>query len=226
MSTHEPIVVAWSGGKDCLMALARLRADPHWRPCALLTTITRDFDRVAMHGIRKSVLHAQAEALGMPLIECPIGWPSSNTEYEAAMAAALHDARMQFPGLRHCAFGDLFLEDMRAYREAQLARAGWTGVFPLWGCDTRSLSREFVTQGHRAVLTCVDTNQLEAHFSGREYDDALLDELPASADPCGEHGEFHTLSYAGPMFASPLRVQRGETVLRDKRFQYTDFIAV
>lgn len=216
--------MAWSGGKDCLMALARLLADPCWQPCALLTTITREFDRVAMHGIRKSVLQAQASALGMPLIECMLAWPSSNAEYETAMAAALHEARTQFPGVRHCAFGDLFLEDVRAYREAQLGCAGWTCVFPLWGSDTRLLSRQFVTSGHRTVLTCVDTNQLDARFSGREYDIALLDELPASVDPCGEHGEFHTLSYAGPLFAEPLHLQRGESILRDGRFQYTDFM--
>lgn len=221
---REPLIVAWSGGKDCLMALARLRADPRWQPCALLTTITRDFDRVAMHGIRGDVLHAQADSLRLPLITCTLDWPSSNEAYEAAMAQALDQARMQFPGLRHCAFGDLFLEDVRAYRETQLARAGWTGVFPLWGSDTRRLSREFVAHGHRAVLTCVDTSQLDARFSGRDYDDTLLDELPADVDPCGEHGEFHTLSYAGPLFAAPLRLQRGESVLRDARFQYTDFM--
>lgn len=206
------------------MALERLRADPHWQPCGLLTTITRDFDRVSMHGIRKEVLHAQAAALGMPLLECTIGWPSSNAEYEAAMAVSLGEARTQFPGVRHCAFGDLFLADVRAYREAQLARAGWSGVFPLWGSDTRLLSREFVARGHRAVLTCVDTSQLDAGFSGREYDAALLDGMPAGADPCGERGEFHTLSYAGPLFAEPLRLRRGESVLRDERFQYTDFM--
>lgn len=205
---RKPVVVAWSGGKDCLMALARLRADPHWQPCALLTTITRDFDRVAMHGIRREVLHAQADALGLPLLECALDWPSSNAAYEAAMAEALRDARERWPGMCHCAFGDLFLEDVRAYREQQLARAGWTGVFPLWGSDTHVLAREFIACGHRAVLTCVDTEQLDGRFSGRDYDAALLDELPAHVDPCGEHGEFHTLSCAGPLFTESLRLQR------------------
>lgn len=219
----EPVLLAWSGGKDCLLALARLRTDPRWSPVGLLTTLTRAFDRVSMHGTRHDVLRAQAAALGLPLIECALDWPSSNADYEAAMAAALQRAQARWPGLRHCAFGDLFLANVRAYREAQLARAGWSGVFPLWGSDTHELARTFIAEGHRAVLACVDTTQLDAGFSGREFDATLLDALPASVDPCGERGEFHTLSYAGPLFASPLRLQRGESVLRDARFQYTDF---
>jgi uncharacterized protein (TIGR00290 family) len=218
-----PILLSWSGGKDCLMALAALRVDPAWRVVALLTTITGGFERVSMHGIRRDVLHAQVAAIGLPLIECRIDWPSSNAAYEAAHANALRQAGQRWPGLRHCAFGDLFLEDVRAYRERQLASAGWRGVFPLWGADTRELSRRFYAQGHRAVLTCVDTEQLHGSFSGREYDPSLLDELPATIDPCGERGEFHTLTYAGPLFAEPLRLERGESTLRDNRFQYTDF---
>ena len=218
-----PVLLSWSGGKDCLMALARLRADPAWQPVALLTTLTRRFDRVSMHGIRHDVLRAQAEALGLPLIECVLDWPSSNDAYETAMAAALQEAQTRFPGVRHCAFGDLFLADVRAYREAQLARAHWEGVFPLWGIDTREQAQCFICEGHRAVLTCVDTSQLAASFSGRDFDAALLADLPARVDPCGERGEFHTLSYAGPCFARPLRLERGESLLRDGRFQYTDF---
>ena len=205
------------------MALAALRVDPAWRVVALLTTITGGFERVSMHGIRRDVLHAQVAAIGLPLIECRIDWPSSNAAYEAAHANALRQAGERWPGLRHCAFGDLFLEDVRAYRERQLASAGWRGVFPLWGADTRELSRRFYAQGHRAVLTCVDTEQLHGSFSGREYDPSLLDELPATIDPCGERGEFHTLTYAGPLFAEPLRLERGESTLCDNRFQYTDF---
>ena len=205
------------------MALAALRGDPAWRVVALLTTIASEFQRVSMHGIRRDVLHAQAAAVGLPLIECTIDWPSSNAAYEAAHENALRQARERWPGLQHCAFGDLFLEDVRAYRERQLASAGWCGVFPLWGADTRELARHFHAQGHRAVLTCVDTQQLDASFSGREYDPSLLSKLPAGVDPCGERGEFHTLSYAGPLFAEPLRLQRGASTLRDDRFQYTDF---
>ena len=224
MTDAVQILLAWSGGKDCLMALQRLRADSRWRVVGLLTTVTRQFGRVAMHGIRRDVVHAQAAALGLPLVECGIEWPSSNEAYEAAHADALERARGRWPGLRHCAFGDLFLDDVRAYRERQLMREGWSGVFPLWGEDTRELSRWFVAQGHRAVLTCVDTKQLDGAFSGREYDATLLDELPGSVDPCGERGEFHTLSHGGPMFARDLPLVRGGSVLRDGRFQYTDFL--
>ncbi|MDE2054176.1 MAG: ATP-binding protein [Xanthomonadaceae bacterium] len=218
-----PTLLSWSGGKDCLMALAALRDDTAWRVVALLTTITAAFERVSMHGIRRDVLQAQVAAIGLPLIECRIDWPSGNAAYEAAHENALRQARERWPGLRHCAFGDLFLADVRAYRERQLAGAGWSGVFPLWGEDTHRLSRRFHAQGHRAVLTCVDTQQLDGSFSGREYDPSLLRELPAGVDPCGERGEFHTLSYAGPLFAEPLRLDRGASSLRDNRFQYTDF---
>lgn len=221
---QTPILIAWSGGKDCLLALQRLRADPAWKVAGLLTTVTRNFDRVAMHGIRRDVLHAQARALELPLVESELDWPSSNEAYETAFADALHRARGMTPGLQHIAFGDLFLEDVRQWREALLARHGWRGTYPLWGTDTPGLSREFVTGGHRAVLTCVDTTQLDGTFSGRDYDAALLDDLPESVDPCGERGEFHTLSYGGPLFAHELELQRGESVLREGRFQYTDFL--
>lgn len=218
-----PTLLSWSGGKDCLMALAALRDDPAWHVVALLTTITGTCGRVSMHGIRRDVLQAQVASLGLPLLECTIGWPSSNAEYEAAHADALRSAAERWPGLHHCAFGDLYLADVRAYRQRQLAAGGWRGVFPLWGSDTRQLSRRFHARGHRAVLTCVDTQRLDGSFSGREYDPSLLDELPAGIDPCGERGEFHTLSYAGPLFAESLRLERGASRLRDGRFQYTEF---
>ncbi|HEX7326107.1 MAG TPA: ATP-binding protein [Rhodanobacteraceae bacterium] len=223
MNVPQPVLLAWSGGKDCLAALARLRSDPAWTPAGLLTTLTRDFDRVSMHGIRHDVLRAQAESLGLPLIECVLDWPSSNADYEAAMADALQRAQTRWPGIDHCAFGDLFLADVRAYRETQLARAGWHAVFPLWGTDTRGQARAFIAAGYRAVITCVDTTQLDASFSGRDFDAALLADLPPTVDPCGERGEFHTLSYAGPPFTRPIDLRRGESVLRDGRFQYTDF---
>jgi len=219
-------LLSWSGGKDCLMALAALRNNPAWQVVALLTTITGKFERVSMHGIRRNVLQAQVAAIGLPLIECRIDWPSSNADYEAAHENALRQARERWRGLSHCAFGDLFLADVRAYRERQLAKSGWSGVFPLWGTDTRELSRRFYAQGHRAVLTCVDRQQLDGSFSGREYDPSLLRELPSGVDPCGERGEFHTLSYAGPLFAEPLRLERGASSLRDNRFQYTDFTLI
>lgn len=219
-----PILLAWSGGKDCLMALQRLVADPQWRVVGLLTTVNRNYQRVAMHGVRQDVLEAQVDALELPLIEVLLDWPGSNEAYEAAHSQALVEARMRWPGIRHCAFGDLFLEDVRDYRVRQLGRENWRAVFPLWGEDTVSLSRRFVSEGHRAMLCCVDTQQLDASYCGRAYDAALLDSLPAGVDPCGERGEFHTLSYAGPQFRRPLKLRRGESVLRDDRFQFTDFL--
>lgn len=222
--TATPILLAWSGGKDCLMALQRLRADPQWQVVALLTTVNRTYGRIAMHGVRRDILHAQAAALGLPLLEVEMDWPGSNDAYEAAHERALGDARRRWPGIRHCAFGDLFLEEVRDYRVRQLGRAQWRAVFPLWGEDTGALARRFVAEGHRAVLCCVDTQQLDGSYCGRRFDGALLDALPAGVDPCGERGEFHTLSFGGPLFARELSLRRGESVLRDGRFQFTDFL--
>jgi uncharacterized protein (TIGR00290 family) len=219
-----PILLAWSGGKDCLMALQRLRADPQWQVAALLTTVNRTYQRIAMHGVRRDILLAQADALGLPLLEVDMDWPGSNEAYEAAHERALAEARMRWPGIRHCAFGDLFLEDVRDYRVRQLGRAAWRAVFPIWGEDTAALARRFVGEGHRAMLCCVDTQQLDAGYCGRAFDGALLDALPAGIDPCGERGEFHTLSFGGPQFARELPLRRGESVLRDGRFQFTDFL--
>lgn len=221
---RTPILLAWSGGKDCLLTLQHLHADPRWRVVALLTTINRSYHRVAMHGIQRDVLLAQAEALGLPLIEVPMDWPGSNEAYEQAQATALVEARMRWPGIRHCAFGDLFLQDVRDYRVRQLGLENWRAVFPLWGEDTARLARRFVSEGHRALLCCVDTQQLDPTFCGRAFDGVLLDSLPAGVDPCGEHGEFHTLSYGGPLFHTTLPLRRGESVLRDERFQFTDFL--
>lgn len=219
-----PVLLAWSGGKDCLLALQRLLADPRWHVVGLLTTINREYQRVAMHGVRQAVLAAQTVALGLPLVEVSLDWPGSKEAYEQAHADALAQARMRWPGIRHCAFGDLFLQDVRDYRVRQLGRENWRAIFPLWGEDTAALARRFVSEGHRARLCCVDTQQLAADFCGREFDAALLDALPAGVDPCGERGEFHTLSYAGPLFHQPLDLRRGESVLRDDRFQFTDFL--
>jgi uncharacterized protein (TIGR00290 family) len=219
-----PILLAWSGGKDCLLALQKLQADPQWQVVGLLTTINRQHQRIAMHGVRQEVLQAQVTALGLPLLEVMLDWPGSNESYEAAHSQALAEAQRRWPGICHCGFGDLFLEDVRDYRVSQLARDHWHAVFPLWGEDTAALSRRFVSEGHRARLCCVDTSQLKAEYCGRSFDAALLDDLPAGVDPCGERGEFHTLSYAGPLFRQPLKLRLGESVLRDERFQFTDFL--
>jgi uncharacterized protein (TIGR00290 family) len=221
---RTPVLMSWSGGKDCLMALARLFDDPRWQVTGLITTFTRKYDRVSMQGIRRDVVHAQAHAIGLPLIEAKIPFAADNASYEEAFAEALHTAQERWPGLRHCAFGDIFLADIRDYRVRQLGRHDWQAVFPLWGEATSALARGFHAAGHRAHVVCVDTTQLDASYCGRPYDAAFLDALPAGADPCGEHGEFHTLSHASPLFARTLDLCRGETVLRDERFQYTDFM--
>jgi uncharacterized protein (TIGR00290 family) len=216
------IVLAWSGGKDSTLALAALRADPRYRLVALLTTVTREYDRISMHGVRRAVLEAQTTALGLALIEASIPAGASNTDYEAAIALALRTAQERWPGLRHIAFGDLFLADVRAYREVLLASLGWTGVFPLWGEDTTALAQQFIRSGYRAILTCVDTTQLDPGFAGRQFDASFLADLPETVDPCGERGEFHTCVYAGPLFARPLPLITGERVRRDDRFEYCD----
>lgn len=218
-----PVLVAWSGGKDCLMALERLRADPRWRVVGLLTTLDRDSDRVAMHETRGCVLRAQAVALGLPLIESVIEWPASNAAYTVALASALRVAQARDRGLRHIAFGDLFLADIRAWRESLLASLDWQGIFPIWDEPTKELARNFIDSGHRALLTCVDATQVDPRFAGRAYDHDLLAELPATADACGENGEFHTLVVDAPSFSAPLRTRRVGTAVRDNRFHSVDF---
>jgi uncharacterized protein (TIGR00290 family) len=217
-----PVAVAWSGGKDSSLALAALRADPTVQVVALLTTVTQDYDRISMHGVRRSILAAQVAALGLPLVEAAIPASASNQIYEAAMASALIRLQQQHPGVEHLVFGDLFLEDVRAYRERVLPPLGWTPLFPLWARDTRALAHEFIADGYRAILTCVDTEQLGPEFAGREFDGALLADLPGTVDPCGERGEFHTCVYAGPIFSRPLSLQRGDRLRRDGRFEYCD----
>jgi uncharacterized protein (TIGR00290 family) len=219
---QQPIALAWSGGKDSAMTLAALRADPNLHVVALVTTMTRDYDRVSIHGVRRNVLEAQVAAIGIPLVEVSIPAAASNDVYEDAFASALADLRAKNPELRLLAFGDLFLADVRTYRERLLGRLDWQPVFPLWNRDTTALAHHFIATGYRAILTCVDTTQLSADFAGREFDASLLADLPPSTDPCGENGEFHTCVYAGPIFRAPLKLHRGERVLRDGRFQYCD----
>lgn len=221
---RTPILLSWSGGKDAAWTLHALRKRDDVEVVGLLTTFTEGYDRVAMQGIRRTVLLAQAEAAGLPVIEAWMPQGTDNTGYEATFAAALERARERWPGLEDIAFGDLFLEDIKAYRDALCARLGWTPHYPLFGSDTAVLARSMLDGGLHAWLCCVDTTQLDARFAGRAFDADLLTELPDNVDPCGERGEFHTLAVAGPMFAAPLSVQRGETVLRDGRFAYTDFI--
>ena len=216
-------LLAWSGGKDSAWTLHALRQRGDVEVVGLLTTVTREYARASMQGVRRSVLHAQAQAAGLPLLEAEIPAECSNADYEAAMTGALVDAGARWPDLRTVAFGDLFLEDIRAYRVERLTRIGWNVLTPLFGNDTAALAREMQAGGLRAGLCCVDTTRLDADFAGRDFDAALLRDLPAGVDPCGENGEFHTCVHAGPMFAAPLRLVRGDTVLRDGRFAYTDY---
>jgi diphthamide synthase (EF-2-diphthine--ammonia ligase) len=204
--------------------LERLTADPGIQVVGLLTTVSTPFDRVSMHGVRRSILRRQAEALELPLLEIPLGASPSNASYEEAFAAGLAQFRKACPHLVTVAFGDLFLEEVRRYREELLDRLGWKGLYPLWGEPTRALAQYFIARGYRAVLTCVDTTQLEARFAGREFDSQLLAELPTTVDPCGERGEFHTCVYEGPLLRDPITLCTGERVLRDGRFQYCDLL--
>ncbi|HEY5804748.1 MAG TPA: ATP-binding protein [Lysobacter sp.] len=217
-------LLSWSGGKDAAWTLHTLRQRGDVDVVALLTTVTSGYDRVAMHGIRRDILHAQAESTGLPLIEAVIPPKCDNAGYEAAFALALAQARERWPELDCIAFGDLYLADVRAWREASCARLGWRIDTPLFGTDTAALAREMIASGLQTRLCCVDTQQLAAGFSGRAFDDELLAELPASCDPCGENGEFHTLVHGGPMFRRPIELQAGEKVLRDERFAYADFL--
>jgi uncharacterized protein (TIGR00290 family) len=216
------ILLSWSSGKDSAWALHVLRARGI-EPVGLLTTLNQEFNRVAMHGVRQTLLQAQARAAGLPLWEIPLPWPCSNEQYEALMADAIKRAKSE--DIEAVAFGDLFLEDIRAYREQKMAAAGMKCVFPLWGRDTRELAREMIEGGLRARLVCVDTKQLNASFAGREFEAALLRELPPNIDPCGERGEFHTFTYAGPMFKAPIAITGGETVIREG-FAFGDVMPV
>jgi uncharacterized protein (TIGR00290 family) len=223
-SARRALLLSWSGGKDAAWTLHALRQRDDVEVVGLLTTVTSGYDRIAMHGIRRDLLHAQADATGLPLVEASIEPRCDNDRYEAAVADALARAKARWPHLDAIAFGDLFLADVRAWREASCARLGWRIETPLFGADTTALAHEMIAGGLQARLCCVDTQQLDAQFSGRAFDDRLLADLPSGCDPCGENGEFHTLVTGGPMFSRALEVRTGEQVLRDARFFYTDFI--
>jgi uncharacterized protein (TIGR00290 family) len=215
--------LSWSSGKDSAWALHVLRNDPKHELTGLFTTVNSAADRVAMHAVRRQLLVRQAEATGLPLHVVEIPYPCSNEQYAAAMTALLDQAKAA--GVGAMAFGDLFLEDIRSYRETMLAGTGVEPVFPLWGRDTSELSQEMVSAGLRAHLTCVDPKALPESFAGRSYDSELLADLPDGVDPCGENGEFHTFVHAGPMLSAPLAVKLGEVVHRDG-FVFADILPV
>jgi uncharacterized protein (TIGR00290 family) len=213
--------ISWSSGKDSAWALHVVRQRGELDVVALLTTVNRTHQRVAMHAVRESLLETQAGAAGLPLVVVPIPSPCPNDEYESAMAEAMR--RAQEEGVTHMIFGDLFLQDVRQYREAKLAKCGMVPVFPLWGVPTHELAGEMIGGGLRSYITCVNPEKLDKRFAGREWGAEVLAELPASVDPCGENGEFHTFACAGPMFRAPIAVERGEVVERDG-FVFADLL--
>jgi len=214
------VLLSWSSGKDSAWTLHALRQQPDIELVGLLTTLNTEFQRVAMHGTRLSVLEAQARAAGLPLWVVPLPWPCSNEIYEQRMAEVCDRAIQEH--VDAMAFGDLFLADVRAYRERQLKPTGLEPLFPLWEIPTATLAREMIAGGLRAKVVCVDTKQLPESFAGREFDASFLDDLPAGTDPCAERGEFHTCVYDGPMFTAPVELEAGEIVNRDG-FVFADF---
>jgi uncharacterized protein (TIGR00290 family) len=209
----QRLIISWSSGKDSAWMLHVLRQSGAWDIGALLTTVNEQAERVAMHAVRRALLHAQGRAAGLPVREVPLPWPCTNDEYERRMAAATRQAVAD--GFTHMAFGDLFLEDVRVYREQKLQGSGLTPVFPLWQRPTDTLARQMISGGLRARLTTVDPRVLDRRFAGREFDAALLEEIGPDVDPCGERGEFHSFAYAGPMFAAPIAIASGDIVERD-----------
>ena len=208
------VIISWSGGKDSAWTLHTLRQQPEeYRVVGLLTTVNLRFNRIAMHGVRRELLEAQADATGLPLWVIPLPSPCTNEHYERRMSNALHFIRSL--GVDAIAFGDLYLEDIRQYREKQFGNCGVELLFPIWGLPTDELSRTLVRSGVKARLSCVDPRAVPIEYAGRDYDAALLAELPASTDPCAENGEFHTFVYAGPMFRRSIEIVNGETVERD-----------
>lgn len=222
--TLPPYLLSYSGGKDSILALDVLRHEAPLTPIILLTTVTRAWGRVSIHGLRHQLLRHQVRALGLPLELVVLPPVCDNDTYEARFGR--HLARHAAQGSRILVSGDIFLSDVRAWRERLLARHGFTGLFPLWGEDTRALAQRFLTRGYRAVVIAVDTQRLSADWAGREYDERFLAELPPGVDPAGENGEFHTFVYNGPAFGQPVRFRRGIRVLREGRYAYQDLEAV
>ncbi|HEX7288216.1 MAG TPA: ATP-binding protein [Candidatus Angelobacter sp.] len=218
---RKKLLLSWSSGKDSAWTLHLLRRQGEYEITGLLTTLNSAFDRVAMHSTRRQVLELQAEAAELPLVAVPLPWPCSNAEYERIMCSVCEQAAAK--GVEAVAFGDLFLEDIRAYREHQLQGTGLEPIFPLWQVPTGELAREMIAGGLRATLVCIDPQKLAPEFAGRSFDEQLLADLPAGVDPCGENGEFHTCVYAGPMFSHEIPVVTGDRVQRDG-FWYSDVL--
>jgi uncharacterized protein (TIGR00290 family) len=218
----ERVLFSWSGGKDSSMALYEMLRTDCFEIAALLTTVTDAYDRVSMHGVRRTLLEQQADSLGLPLEKVLITTGATNGEYEHRMAGMLERYRAQ--GISAVAFGDIFLQDLKSYRERNLARLGMRGIFPIWRRNSHELAQTFIRLGFQAITTCVDSQVLDRRFVGRLIDESFLSDLPSSADPCGENGEFHSFAIAGPIFRNKVDCIKGEIVLRDNRFYFCDLI--
>jgi len=220
----EKVLFSWSGGKDSAIALYEIQKSKSYEILALLTTITEDYDRVSMHGLRRSLLERQANSLGISLEKVFITKDASNEEYESKMKEAL--LRYKNAGVHSVVFGDIFLQDVRKYREENLSKIGMNGVFPIWRRNTTALAHTFIDLGFKAVTICIDSNVLDKRFAARDFDKQFLSELPPTVDPCGENGEFHSFVYDGPIFKENILFKKGEIVLRDNRFYYCDLIPI
>jgi len=216
----EKVIVSWSSGKDSALALYEIGKAQEYEVACLLTTVTEDYQRISMHGVRQVLLAEQAASLGCPLEKVLISKNGSNEDYESAMRRVLE--KYEAEGIGAVVFGDIFLEDLRNYRQSNLEKIGMKGLFPIWKRQTTELANTFIDLGFKAVVTCVDSNFLDGKFAGREYDSQFLAELPDGVDPCGENGEFHSFVYDGPIFDKPISHTKGEIVLRDERFWYGD----
>jgi uncharacterized protein (TIGR00290 family) len=218
----EKVLLSWSGGKDAALALHELQASSEYEVAALLTTVTAEYDRISMHGVRRVLLERQARDLDLPLHTVLISADTTDAEYQDKMREEMQ--RHVDAGVFHVAFGDIFLEDVRSYREENLARLDMHALFPLWERGSEELSRAFIEAGFKAVVTCVDSKALSGSFVGRRFDTSFLSDLPPTVDPCGENGEFHSFVYDGPIFRHAVPYRKGRVVLRDQRFYFCDLL--
>lgn len=224
--SRTPVALSWSGGKDSALALHALRDGAAYEVSALITSVTTGYDRISIHGVRRALLEQQADALGLPLLEVSLEPASSDEAYQAAFLRGLAELGRLQPRVAHVAFGDLYLADVRAYRDRLLARTTYRGLYPLWQQPTRELAERFIAAGFEATLVCTDNTQIDPSFAGRSFDRSLLADLPSTADPCGENGEFHTFVFAGPIFRRPVAWVKGDTITRDGRFTYCDLVEI
>jgi uncharacterized protein (TIGR00290 family) len=218
----KPLVVSWSGGKDSTLALNEILNNIDYEVRSLITTVTEGYDRISIHGVRNELLDKQVESIGIPLQKVLIPKDSTNDQYESALKKVL--LKFKNKGINEVVFGDIFLEDVKKYRDELLDKLDMKGVYPIWKKDSKELARKFIELGFKAVTTCIDSQQIDKKFVGREYDSEFLNDLPNSADPCGENGEFHTFVYDGTLFDKKIDFTKGEIVFRDDRFYYCDLI--